>query len=337
MSSQNLSLWKEFMKDISSPDSFIEFGFYYLILASLQRRVWCGPKEFPIFPNDYIIFVGDSGVGKGLVVKHVANILKHHKLKRQNREPEKEDAPAPVTDEDINLIQSMQNEAQEILNNTKSPLQQKSIFEAPLLFPVAADAITYEQLVHRMSKSTRGITYKVFDSTLQKDVQKIYTHCSMCFCLEEASSLFRKKSDDTVNFLLNAWDSGDYVYETKTQGIDRIKKCCLSLLAGTTPTFMKRVFNDELLAEGISSRTIFIYEYANRFNRLRLPEYSIDQLNGYKVILAHIKKLSELYGQVKFSKEADELMDKYLYEDITRRVNHNLKLLPYYAKKNMHL
>lgn len=333
---KNLELWRLWLKDVSSPESYIDFGWFYLIGASLQRRVFCGPEKFPIYGNPYIIFVGDSGVGKGLVIRHVANVLKYHKLKPKssnNGEPEKKES---ISNTDADLLLEAQNIANEILLETKNPMQQKKIYETPLLIPVAADSITYEQLVHRISKSTRGICYK--ETIEGKEVQKIYTHSSLCFCLEEVSSLLRKRTEDVANFLLNAWDCGDYTYETKTSGIDRIKRCCLSLLAGTTPTFMRRVFSDELLAEGIASRTIFVYEYANRFNKLRLPEYTEEQLNAYKTILEHIKQLTTLYGQVAFTPEADEWLHKYLYEDTNiSRVNRNIKLGPYYAKKNLHL
>ena len=76
----NLEKWMKYMDGFSSPDCFIQFGFYYMINACLQRRVWCGPEHAPCYPNMYVILTGEPAVGKGLVIKQVASVIKHHKM-----------------------------------------------------------------------------------------------------------------------------------------------------------------------------------------------------------------------------------------------------------------
>ncbi len=293
--------WKFYCDTIISPDSYIEWGLYYTIAAVLQRRVWRGQLNGkPLFPNPYIIFVADPGVGKGLVITEVNKILRFHKL-------EKKEEP-----NEIKII------------NFEQP---KGNIEKPLLFQVGADATTYEALVREISRSVRAYFYKF------ENKQKAYIHSSLCFCLEEISSLFRKHTEDLVRFLLVAYDCGDYRYDTISRGRDFIKNCCLSLLGGTTPKFLKRVFSDELLNEGFASRCIFIFELCNRFDRLKPPEFTPEQMLEYNIILDHIKKLSLLYGEVIFTPEATEYLELWNKVEKYKRPNTSPKLNYYYARK----
>jgi hypothetical protein len=315
----NFDRWQLFMKDMCSPQSFVDFGFYYMISAALQRRVWLGDEKDPIYPNMYIILVGEPGIGKGRVIKPVNSILKHHKLNPTGVEEDKDSATVMV---DVNAM----------LGNAMN----KAI-EQPLLIPVAPEATTYEALVNNMAKAVRRINYKWRNPATDREETKVYSHSSLCFCLEEMSSLFRKRTEDLVNFLLVTYDCGDYDYVTKHQGKDHVRKCCLNMLAGTTPSFLQATFDDKLLSEGFSSRSIFVYEYANRHNKWGLAEFTPEQIKAREEIIAHIKRLAGLYGQAKLSPEADEF-GRAWWEEIhpTKRSNNNLKLAPYYARKKLH-
>ncbi len=299
----NMDRWKYYCSTIISPDSYIEWGMFYTIAAALQRRVWRGQLDGrPLFPNPYIIFTADPGVGKGLVITEVNKLLRYFKL-----EKEKDQVGETKT---INF------------NEDK-----KSGMEKPLLFQVGADATTYEALVKEISRSVRAYFYK------ENDKQKAYIHSSLAFCLEEISSLFRKHTEDLVRFLLVTYDCGDYRYDTISRGRDFIKNCCLSLIGGTTPKFLKRVFSDELLNEGFASRCIFVFELSNRFDRLKPPDFSKEQMEEYNIILAHIKKLSLLYGEVVFEREAAEYLELWNKTEKYKRPNTSPKLNYYYARK----
>src|SRR6188768_4309029 len=109
----NLERWKYYCTTLTSPDSFIEFGFYFMISAALQRRVWRGGDRAPLFPNQYLIFVADPGIGKGQISRQVELMLRHHKYLGKG-----DKLLAAKLDEN----------------------------EYPLLFPTAPNAITYEAL-----------------------------------------------------------------------------------------------------------------------------------------------------------------------------------------------
>ncbi len=331
----NFERWQFVMKDVTSPQSWVDFGFYYLIAASLQRRVWTGPAHRPLFPNVYVIFCGPPGTGKNLVITPIAEILRFFKLEKpgQKAEPDtKIEAVDPAVMEAINAA----NWATATMSNMHK-YKPRSL-EKPLLIPVAADAVTYEALVHAMSKATRNINYKEWDEPNNKHIMKIYTHCSLCFCLEEISSLFRRKTEDVVNFLIKVYDCGDYEYVTKTQGEDMIRRSCLNFLGATTPSFMETTFDDGLLNDGFSSRAWFLFESQNRFNTLKFPELTADQLRARNELKEHIKKLTELYGPVQFTPDAEAyLEDWWVNIHPTQKPNNSPKLEYYYARKNIHV
>ena len=330
----NLELWRFFMKDMTSPNSYIDFSFYYLISAALQRRVWLGSENLPIFPNQYTILVGEPGVGKGLVIKPVEKILRHFKIKT-----------SPPTNVASNIpkgaIEAEGLEATELANNLLEQLGINTKFrprEEPLVIPVAANSTTYEALTHAIGASVRRYNYSIIDPQTTNIIKRTYSHCSLAFCLEEISSLFRKHTEDVVNFLLQAYDCGDYERDTKTQGKTIIKKCCLNILGGTTPSFMQSTFNDKLLNEGFASRTFFIYETENRFQRFFMSDFTEEQLAARRKIIEHVEKLTQIYGEVTYTQEARNFLQKWWEEEhVIKRPNESLKLNAYYARKNQHV
>lgn len=293
----NIERWRFYNKDVSSPDSFIDWGFYFAITAALQRRVWLGSLRSPLFANMYVILTAEPGIGKGLVIKQVDKLLRHHKA---------------VGGDKVNA-------------QSKFALEQKSIIT------VGADATSCEGLISDLSKS---ITYTWYnDDKLQK---KTYIHSSCSFCLEEISSLFRKKSEDLVNFLIKVYDCGNYRYVSLGRGEDFIKNPCVSLIGGTTPGFMQRVFSEALLTDGFAGRTVFVYAVANRFYRFSPPIHTAEQIKQYDKILEHIKAITELFGEVKVDPDILASMETWWGTDgQTKRANKSQKLIPYYTRKNI--
>lgn len=201
--------------------------------------------------------------------------------------------------------------------------------ELPLLIPVAPDAITYEALVKNIGRSAR---------TIARPGEKppIYQHCSITFCLEEVGSLFRKHTEDTVRFMLQTYDCGDYRYETIGRGMDIVKNSCVNIIGGTQPSHLRRIFGDELLTDGFASRTVFLYEESNRFHRARPAEFNAPgQMEGWQAIADHIKKLTTLYGEVHFTQEASAFLEEWWKEEQEKPVNSSNKLKPYRARKNI--
>jgi len=330
--SSNFAKWQLVMREITSPQSFIDFGFYYMIAAALQRRVWCGPSHKPIYPNQYTILVAPPAIGKGLVIKEVEYVLRYHALEDPNAPARPKDS-ATLTVVDPHVVEAIN--AANYAQATNGAIKNGKV-KTPLLIPIAANATTFEALVRSMTKATRRINYMKYDDKLGKDILQIYTHCSLAFCLEEISSLFRRHTEDVANFLLQAYDCGNYEYDTKTQGNDEIHRCCLNFFGGTTPIFMESTFNDKLLNDGFSSRTWFIVEQKNRFDKLFIPALNEEQLAARADIVEHVKKLTKLYGPVEYEPEAWKYLEQWWEQPNRPRANKSPKLDAYYGRKNLH-
>lgn len=316
--------WRLLTRDLMSPDSFINLAFYYMMSASLQRRVWYGgggdENPHQLFTNIYIVFVAPPAVGKGLVIRTVATLIKHHKMF-----PNKQEAPAPA-------FVVLKGGGQIQFPKKDNPK------EIPLLIPVAAEATTYEKLLQSMAASGRSHMLEIVKDG--KVLKKPYVHKSLCFCLEELSSLIKRHHDSKkiIDFLLCAYDNGDYDYLTKHEGEDRIRKMCMNFLAGTSPGFLEEAFDSSLVEEGFSSRTIFVYESVPRFIKFGILDFSKEQIEAKHRILDHIKNLNSVFGELKYTPEAYEFMKRQIEEvEPRRRRNLNHRLDPYYGRKNIHL
>lgn len=325
----NYERWRSITEHLESPDNYIDFGFYYTTAAFIQRRVFTGPKHEPLYCNLFCVLVGGPGIGKGRVIRWIEFFLKHFKIENPK---DKSSKPSNVVGSDPAVEQAAReaNYAQGESDKNKGPTEK-------LVIPLGSDASTYEALCMAVAKATRYINYIEVDKDGKRHT-KIYAHASLAFCLEELSSLFRKHTNDVANFLIKAYDAGDYDYETKTQGVAKIRKCCLNFFGGTQPSFIQTIFNEKILTEGFASRTWFIYASKKRKYNINNPELTETQLQAVNDLIAHFGKLTKLYGQVKFSEEAWKYIEHWYCNVLPEnRPNESPKLDAYYARKNMHL
>lgn len=72
----NIEKFHFYLKDLESPTHFITWNYYYMIASCLARKVWWGDLDFPVYPNIYLIFVGEPAVGKSLPAVKVTEILR---------------------------------------------------------------------------------------------------------------------------------------------------------------------------------------------------------------------------------------------------------------------
>lgn len=327
----NFERWQAYTSGLSSPQSYIDWSWLYLVGAALQRRCWLGPAHQPCFANKYVIFVGEPGIGKGLPIREVSLFLKH--WKKKDRAMPNMDTLAAQQKQSLELSKSLSEEKIQ-----QEAAAGKEILTEPPLYPVAADATTYEALVKAVADSYSRIEYINPDDPTKFLVQG---HSSLCFCLQELASLMRKKTEDTVNYMLGLYDCPvDYEYDTKTKGKDRIRRGCLNMLAGTTPGFMQSTFDDKLADEGFNSRTFYIFANKNRKNQFFIPPLTKEQEAHRTHLLEHIRQLSALYGNVKIDQETEDFLQTWWDEQEKnkhKRSNTSPKLKPYYSRRNIHV
>ena len=138
---------------------------------------------------------------------------------------------------------------------------------------------------------------------------------------------------------MDVYDCDDIQRKTKTQGVDSIRKPCMSLLAGTTPAFLEETLKEKLLSDGFSARVWFVYEYANRFDKWDVDGLDAEQQVAKTELLEHLKYLALLHGRVTLTTEAEAYM-KHWWEVERKtkpRPNLDIRLDPYYSRKLMHV
>jgi len=270
----NYERWLLYTKNLPSPNSYINFGFYFIISAALQRRVWFYSESMPVFPNQYIVFVGPPAVGKGLVLGAISHFLKFHK------------------------------------DSSRPTIKTSTGTEHQLLFPSGADNITFEQLLAKLASSGRVI---------MRPDKSFYTHTSIWFVLEELSSLFQRKTEDVVKFLVNAYDCKEYDKETKHQGQDLIRRLCLNFIAGTQIDFLKEAHKHKIFGQGFSSRTLMLFENNRRFDAFHISGETDEQKAAKTAILDWLRKLAGVYGPITYGPAVTEWLDAWYVNDHVKK------------------
>lgn len=303
----NLERWQTFTKDYESPDLFIEWGFYSLISAALQRRVWYVSDKITglpstaasLFLNQFIVLIGPPSCGKGRVIGVVKSAIEH-----------------PF--------------------NKKTVMEGDSVKIVPSIF-TTPDSITFEALFPFLKGCSSGLKGKATVDGKERDI--IIAHNSCMALIEELGVLLRRNTEDVVSVLNQCYDARGVSRRTQTHGDENISNVCVNFLAGTTPDAVRRMMTEQVVNEGFSSRVIFAYASGPRFYR-GMRDISKEQQEGLNLVCQQVSYLStRVYGEIRFSPEAKEYFDK-LYESgelLGKRVNSDSKLDYYYGRKKVHV
>lgn len=320
-----LDHWRNLLRDIHSPDSYIEWGFYSMINSALQRRVWTGANHAPIYPNMYTIFVGSPSVGKGIVINAVRDMLRYH-IRGPRMTPEQ----IAALDESSRILMDEMNK-QAIANLQK-------MTNPPLLIHCGPDATTLEAFTQELSVSTRTIKYKIVQPDGSPPKEGTYFHASTVFLLTELSNLFRKRAEEIAQYLQECYDCNkSFRYKTKHQGEDCLQNVCVNILAGCTPQFVQDCLNNNIVSQGFASRSFFIYEEEPRNRKYDWLEYDESQLESQELIRARILQLTHMFGKLEQTEECKRFATQYFEIDSITRSNANSKLDDYYGRIRFHM
>lgn len=292
----NTENWQLYTSKLPAPQSFLDFGWIFLITSCLQRRVWYyGEGEDSeggkLYPNQYVVMCGPPGCGKGIVLSKISYFLGYHKNER---------GPLIIT---------------------------ACGEEKPPLFAMGADSLTFEELLDDIARSSRAMV---------TPEGKPYIYTSYAFVLQELDSLFRKKADDVARFLKNAYDCGNYDRKTRHSGQTLLRRLCCSLIAGTQLDFIKEATDTKIFGQGFASRTLFLFESEERFSSFHISDLNEDQKHARDKILEWVKKLSLVYGELTYSPETRKwLEDWYQGPFQQQKSKASNKMLDYIARKKV--
>ena len=218
----------------------------------------------------------------------------------------------------------------DILQDKELLIMSKDKKHTAPIFPYAADSITAEALSQYLAQECT----KIF----QREDGSDYIHASCTMLVEELGVFLKKRTEDTVNMLNQLYDARNYRYYTKAKGKDNVQNVCLSLVAGTTPSFIRECFNENLISQGFTSRFVVVYQEQPRFLR-QFTGFEDKHMKARAELVQHVKKLSKRCGPIPMSEEC-AAYHKERYESgsyINNRINSSPKLDMYYARKNIHL
>jgi hypothetical protein len=115
----------------------------------------------------------------------------------------------------------------------------------------------------------------------------------------EFSSIVDTSGILMIQFLTDIFDC-DYSnpkgwrYETKTQGKDELINPYLTMLVGTTPSYIADSLPDNLIGHGFTSRTIFVYGDKERQINPRPKEANRDLVVA---LVKDLQRISSIYGE----------------------------------------
>lgn len=191
----------DFGRNYESPDSFFFWSGAAAISAVARRHCFVRFGVTPLYPNLYVILVGDSGkVKKATPIRAAESLVRY----------------IP----DVNFI----------------------------------DRTSTERLPHDLSYSSVMV-----NGSLQRT--PIDAHGFMC-----AEELVAVLDDATYNagvlkFLIEWWDCpDDKKVKTLKHGIVHLRNVCISLLGGTTTSWLQGALNNLVAGGGMLNRTIFVCE-----------------------------------------------------------------------------
>lgn len=192
------------------------------------------------------------------------------------------------------------------------------------------DSLTVERLIESLASHVESI--KVSDNP-----KKFYVHSSGTFYIvEELTGLFKTKQEDLIDFLTLGWNGGDFKRETKSGDRNTITQMCLNLFGCTTTDRLAQGINSNLISQGFTARTIFLYGH-KAFHRKPGINPGADQRAAMEEVKKHWRSLGKLVGQVSQPPEVTEWINNWLVNGYSNKLNKDKKLEDYYGRKDHHL
>ena len=161
-------------------------------------------------------------------------------------------------------------------------------------------------------------------------------HSSIAIFASEMSVLFKAKDRDFVgamNMLYNTTDI--YQYSTKGQGEFSISFPYVSMLAGTTPDWVARNMEEDLIAGGFSARALFVYA-ASKSQLNHKPVLTPDAVLARARMIRRLEEIVLLKGTFIFTPQADKFYEGWYYPHYKTKPK-NPKLKDYHERKKVHL
>lgn len=135
----------------------------------------------------------------------------------------------------------------------------------------------------------------------------------------EFSVFFGKSIQDPtiLQTLTDLYDCPDkWAYSTRGRGEEVVNRCAVSMIAGTTPEWIKSSLPEDSIGGGFAGRIIFVYR-TEQEKRIAFPEDYMS--NGARKIreqlLDDLRTIADLHGEFRWTKDGKESFRMW-YEDV---------------------
>lgn len=193
---------------------------------------------------------------------------------------------------------------------------------------IAATSVTKASLIDELADANRRI--------ITQNVTNPVEHFnSLLLCINELGVLLPAYENDFMNTLTDLWDCKHYSERRRTSKLEiDIDKPQLNLLAACTPSYLMHVLPEGAWDQGFLSRTMLIYS-GDRQLRSLFAEHAFDQ-SELDVLKEQLTQISNVYGEIKFTEDAAEMMDRFHLTDGAPKPEHP-KLVSYTIRRTVHL
>ena len=193
---------------------------------------------------------------------------------------------------------------------------------------VAASSLTSASLIDDLRDATRRIIRP-------QSVPSVIQFNSLLICSNELGVLIPAYENDFMNKLTDLYDCKPYSERRRTKELNfKINDPQLTILAGTTPSYLNNIIPEGAWDQGFMSRTLLIYSGETQLRDLFSEESEDKTLQ--KELRAQFKSISELYGKMTFTEEAARLVNNWHLSGGEPRPDHP-KLAHYLTRRTVHV
>lgn len=283
------------------------------ISACLGRRCYMPFGHFRIYPNMFVLLVGNPGTRKSSALKIMTKLVKDATNVRF--------APQDTAGQRQGLFTAMQGAE---LDKEISENLDYEMSDTTLSAIGKKNGITLDDL--------GGMSLDEFAEVRYKPIDDADRH-AMYVSSEEFSRFIGQNNLQMLDFLVTMWDGDDFSYRIKNEEII-LENPLLNLIGCTTPTSIASSMPVQAVGQGFMSRVILVHGQG-KFKSLAWPK--IPPKASVVLIKRTLERATNMHGAFDVTQEARDYAEKLYVEKLEivdsrfiyyqeRRQTHLLKL-----------
>ncbi len=158
--------------------------------------------------------------------------------------------------------------------------------------------------------------------------------CKGLICASELSVFMGMDATKTgiIPTLTDLYDSpSQWIYHTRSRGEEVLKNVTITIIAGTTKSWLKSVIPADAIGGGFTSRIIFIYQTKPK-KPVLFHEETEEEKRLREDLIFDLNLISSIKGNVNFTKEAREMAEEWYQAEWEKE--RDGKLNGYFARKH---